>query len=66
MLGEHLRFMGQTRTAVGDPFDAIDISLVNPDPVDRTAIARLQRFESIVDLSNTLEFDDDFGASEPT
>jgi len=61
MLGEHLRFMGQTRTAVDDPFDAINISRVKPDPVDRTAIARLQRFESIVDLSNTLEFDDDLG-----
>lgn len=58
--GEYLKSILQTRSAVDDPFDAIYISRLTPDPVDRSAIARLQRFAKIVDLSDTLEFADDF------
>lgn len=43
-----------------DPFDAIFICDLRPDPVSRQDVERISRFSGIEDLSHKVQFDDEW------
>ena len=43
------------------PFDAVYISALMPDEVEPQAVSRISEFAGIVDLSDSLEFADEWG-----
>jgi hypothetical protein len=43
-----------------DPFDAIYISELQADPIISTDINQLQKYANIIDLSNTISFEDEW------
>jgi hypothetical protein len=47
-------------TAPDDPFDAVYISSLSPDPIAQSDIATMRRLSNMVDLSEHLAFDDDW------
>jgi hypothetical protein len=45
---------------VDDPFDAIYISELRADPIAPADIKRIQSYSDVVDLSNTISFEDEW------
>lgn len=45
---------------VDDPFDAIYISELQADPIMSIDINQLQKYANIIDLSNTISFEDEW------